>query len=71
MLAKKTAEELKTFLDTKSSIVRSKEVNMCVMLVQHPGGGKSPTSYLGAFPQVINAKLSLNQQVTNVLLDFC
>ena len=41
------------------------------MLVQHPGVGKSSTSFLGALPQVINAKSSLNQQVTNLLLDLC
>ena len=46
-------------------------MKLCVMLVQHPGVGKSSTSFLGALPQVINAKSSLNQQVTNLLLDLC
>ena len=66
----KTAEEFKMLLDPKSSIVRSKEVKLCVMSVQNPGVVKSPTSSIGAFPQGINATSSFNQQVTNVLLDF-
>ena len=41
------------------------------MLVQQPGVGKIPTYSLGAFPQGINFKSSLNQQVINVLLDLC
>ena len=65
----KTAEEFQTLLDPKLSIVLAKEVKLCVMKVQQPGVGKSPTSSLGAFLQGINAKSYFNQQVNNVLLD--
>ena len=57
----RTEEELKTLLDPKLSIVRDKEVKLCVMSVQQLGFGKSPTSSLGAFPHGINAKSYLNQ----------
>ena len=67
----KTSDELKTLLDTKSSIVQAKEVKLCVMSVYQPGVRKIPTSSLGAFLQEINSKSSLNQQNTNVLLDLC
>ena len=60
----KTVEGLKTLLDTKLSIVRSKEVKLCVKSIHHPDVSKSPTSSLGAFPQGINTKSSFNQQVT-------
>ena len=65
----KTSEELKTLLDPKLSIVRAKEVKLCVMSVQKPDVGKSPNSSLGAFLQGINARSSFNQQATKVLLD--
>ena len=67
----KKAKKLRTLLDSKSYIVRAKEVNIFVMSVQQPGVSKSPTSSLGAFPQGINAKSYFNQQVTNLLLDLC
>ena len=52
----KTEEELKTLLDTKSSIVRTKEVKICVMSVQKPGVDKIPNYSLRSFLQGINAR---------------
>ena len=67
----KSEEDVKSLLQSDSPIVRAKEAKLCVMSIQNPGVGHSPSYTIGAYPQGINAKSSFNQHVTSMLLEVC
>ena len=46
----KSEEDVKSLLQSDSPIVRAKEAKLCVMSIQNPGVGHSPSYTIGAYP---------------------
>ena len=67
----KSEDEVKAYFAKDSGLTLASEVKVAVMTIQAPGDGLSPYVVVAAQPQSLNAVTDFNQNVTNVILDYC